>query len=90
MKIDMLRQQWSRTTPPRRRICYAMAFTSCGPDKGMCGIGYYISFMAGTSLFWRTPDQEDQVPPVDIERALKRKTAVCRQPQEHTYEEPTD
>lgn len=90
VKIDMLRQSGHELRRPAADLLRDGIYELRARQGHVQYRILYFFHGRNIAILAHALTKEDQVPPVDIERALKRKRLFASNPQEHTYEEPTD
>ena len=90
VKIDMLRQSGHELRRPAADLLRDGIYELRARQGHVQYRMLYFFHGRNVAILAHSLTKEDQVPPVDIERALKRKWLFAANPQEHTYEEPTD
>jgi hypothetical protein len=80
--------RWDTNSAAPKPMTSAMTSMSCGYGEGGSSIGS-LSFFHGQRLavLAHALTKEGQVPPADIERALRRKDAFAQDPETHSYAE---
>jgi len=90
VKIDMLRQSGHELRRPAADLLRDGIYELRARQGHVQYRILYFFHGRNVAVLAHSLTKEDQVPPVEIERALKRKRLFAANPQEHTYEEPTD
>lgn len=90
VKIDMLRQSGHELRRPAADLLRDGIYELRARQGNVQYRILYFFHGRNVAILAHSLTKEDQIPPMDIERALKRKRLFAANPQEHTYEDPAD